>query len=67
MSLISWNCQGLGNPWTVRSLHDLVKENNPSILFLMETRMKAIEVEGIVHVYVSILFLLFQVMVERVD
>uniref|UniRef100_A0A2N9G3M9 CCHC-type domain-containing protein n=1 Tax=Fagus sylvatica TaxID=28930 RepID=A0A2N9G3M9_FAGSY len=47
MSILSWNCQGLGNPWTVRHLHELVKENNPSILFLMETRMKAVEMEKV--------------------
>ncbi len=47
MSILSWNYQGLGNPWTVRHLHELVKENNPSILFLMETRMKAVEMEKV--------------------
>jgi hypothetical protein len=37
MSLISWNCQGLGNPRTVRDLSQMVKEKKPSFLFLMET------------------------------
>jgi exonuclease III len=47
MSLISWNCQGLGNPWTVRNLYELVKENNPDVLFLIETRMKAVQIDKI--------------------
>ncbi|XP_059455195.1 uncharacterized protein LOC132185439 [Corylus avellana] len=37
MSLISWNCRGLGNPRTVRDLSHMVKEKKPNFLFLMET------------------------------
>ncbi|XP_059445337.1 uncharacterized protein LOC132177129 [Corylus avellana] len=37
MSLISWNCRGLGNPQTVRDLSHMVREKKPNILFLMET------------------------------
>jgi exonuclease III len=47
MSILSWNCQGLGNPWIVKNLHDLVKENKPTILFLMETRMKENEIDQV--------------------
>ena len=39
MKLLSWNCQGLGNPWTVRSLHKLVRDQAPMVCFLMETRL----------------------------
>ena len=39
MRLISWNCQGLGNPWTGRSLRKLVREKDPTVCFLMETRL----------------------------
>ncbi|XP_075658946.1 uncharacterized protein LOC142628792 [Castanea sativa] len=46
MKLLSWNCQGLGNPWTVRSLHDLVKDQAPTVCFLMETRLDR---EGFMH------------------
>ncbi|KAF8411685.1 hypothetical protein HHK36_004243 [Tetracentron sinense] len=38
MRLLSWNCRGLGNPWSIRALHQLVKEKDPSVLFLMETK-----------------------------
>lgn len=37
MSLISWNCQGLGNPWTVREIMELEVRYKPSFIFLMET------------------------------
>ena len=39
MRLLSWNCQGFGNPWTVRSFHDLVRDQAPIVCFLMETRL----------------------------
>ena len=39
MRILSWNCQGLGNLWTVQSLHKLVREQDPDICFLMETRL----------------------------
>lgn len=37
MSCISWNCQGLGNPSTVRALGDLLKVHKPSFPFLIVT------------------------------
>nr|XP_023880677.1 uncharacterized protein LOC111993057 [Quercus suber] len=39
MRLLSWNCQGLGNLWTVQNLHKLVKEQALEVCFLMETRL----------------------------
>ena len=39
MKILSWNCQGLGNLWTVRSLHNLVRDQAPRVCFLMETRL----------------------------
>lgn len=43
MRLLSWNCRGLGNPWTVRALNKLIKQKGPNLVFLMETRRKANE------------------------
>jgi exonuclease III len=50
MSLISWNCRGLGNPRTVRDLSQMVKEKQPNFLFLIETisskkRMESLRVK----------------------
>jgi exonuclease III len=39
MKLLSWNCQGLGNPKTVRALQKLITQNHPDIIFLMETKL----------------------------
>jgi exonuclease III len=47
MNLLSWNCQGLGNPWTVQDLCLMVKEKKPDILFLMETKCKKERLEGV--------------------
>jgi endonuclease/exonuclease/phosphatase family metal-dependent hydrolase len=47
MSLISWNCRGLGNLRTVRDLYQLVKEKRPNFLFLMETKRNKIKMEVI--------------------
>ena len=37
---LSWNCRGLGNPRSVRALHNLVRHWKPKIVFLMETKSK---------------------------
>ena len=37
MNCISWNCRGLGNQATVQELAHLVREKDPSALFLSET------------------------------
>ena len=47
MRAISWNYQGLGNPRSVRALHDLVRCWNPKIVFLMETKSKKNRMERI--------------------
>lgn len=37
MSSLSWNCQGLGLPWKVRFLMDVVRQEKPTFVFLCET------------------------------
>lgn len=36
MSLLAWNCRGLGNPRTIRFLRDTVHQIKPSFIFLSE-------------------------------
>ena len=37
MSLLCWNCRGLGNLQTIRELGDLVQAQDPVVMFLAET------------------------------
>ncbi|KAL0357534.1 UNVERIFIED_CONTAM: putative mitochondrial protein [Sesamum calycinum] len=45
MSLLVWNCRGLGGPWTIRTLGDLIRANNPSLVFLAETKCASRQIE----------------------
>ena len=47
MSAISWNCRGLGNPLTVKALQEVVLEKDPTLVFLMETKLDVSEMDGI--------------------
>ena len=47
MSVLSWNNLGLGNPEAVRELRSIVKLEGPSLLFVMETKIKAKRVEDL--------------------
>ena len=47
MSAISWNCRGLGNPLTVKTLQKVVLEKDPTLVFLMETKFSVNQMEGI--------------------
>ena len=37
MSIMCWNCRGLGNQQTVHELGSLVQAQDPSVMFLAET------------------------------
>lgn len=47
MSCLSWNCRGLGNPATVKELHDLTKNAAPMVLCVLETQVHKSRVEGL--------------------
>ncbi|KAK4259860.1 hypothetical protein QN277_006150 [Acacia crassicarpa] len=47
MKVLSWNCQGLGTALIVRNLNDEIRKNNPSIIFLMETKIKLARIRKI--------------------
>ena len=38
MTIISWNCRGLGQPRTIQELVCLVRTYRPSLVFISETR-----------------------------
>ncbi|KAK9983952.1 hypothetical protein SO802_033477 [Lithocarpus litseifolius] len=47
MSLLCWNCRGLGNPETGQELGDLIRAQDPSVVFLAETWLKKARLEEI--------------------
>ena len=47
MSAISWNCRGLENPLTVKALQKVVLEKDRTLVFLVETKMDTMEMDGI--------------------
>jgi exonuclease III len=40
MSIVSWNCRGLGNPLKDEAVEDRVKIDPPEILLLQETKIE---------------------------
>lgn len=40
MAILSWNCRGLGNKFTVKFLRNLIYKHKPQIVFLQETKQK---------------------------
>jgi exonuclease III len=47
MSLLSWNCQGLGDLRTVWELCRMVKEKKPNIVFLIKTKLRTDNMERV--------------------
>ncbi|XP_019179571.1 PREDICTED: uncharacterized protein LOC109174786 [Ipomoea nil] len=47
MSIISWNCRGLGGTRSVRELVGMVSKQRPVFVFLMETKAKSSKIEEV--------------------
>lgn len=47
MSLLAWNCRGVGNPRTIRFLKDTVQRMKPSFIFLSEIKSNKKTVEDV--------------------
>ena len=47
MSCLFWNCRGLGNPATVQELTIMVKQKDPLVLFLSETKLDEKRLESL--------------------
>ena len=48
MKTLSWNVQGIGNTWTLRALKSLLKEHNPDIVFLIESKLTRRQAKSLV-------------------
>ncbi|KAL6228109.1 hypothetical protein ACLB2K_002063 [Fragaria x ananassa] len=47
MNALCWNCQGIGNPWTVRGLKGIISLNIPKLIFLSETKCTIAKMHGV--------------------
>lgn len=47
MSLLCWNCRGVGNPWSVHRLSRWSIDVSPDLMFLSETKISKDVVEGL--------------------
>ncbi|XP_074361982.1 uncharacterized protein LOC141702184 [Apium graveolens] len=47
MSVLVWNCRGMGNPRAVRFLKEIIQKHRPSLVFLSETLVRRNKIESI--------------------
>ena len=47
MSCLSWNCHRLGNPQTEDKLVAMVRNKDPKLVFLMETKVEKVVLKRI--------------------
>ena len=47
MSILAWNCRGLGSSLAIRTLTNPVKERDPLLVFLSETKAGTGRIKGI--------------------
>lgn len=43
MKILSWNVRGLGNPQAFQTLHKLVQEIKPQVIFIVETKLSELK------------------------
>ncbi|KAK6132366.1 hypothetical protein DH2020_033887 [Rehmannia glutinosa] len=47
MSIICWNCRGLGNPRTIQELRNTIRSKSPQLVFLCETKCNSPVIENL--------------------
>ena len=47
MRALAWNCRSAGRSSTVRALKELIRESNPDLVFLSETKIKSPRIANI--------------------
>ena len=47
MRALAWNCWSAGRSSTVRALKELIREPNPDLVFLLETKIKSPRIANI--------------------
>ncbi|KAK4402855.1 hypothetical protein Sango_1026200 [Sesamum angolense] len=51
MKLLVWNCLGLGSPWIVHVLDELIRLYDPTLVFLFETKCKKYKCDNLKEKY----------------
>lgn len=49
MIAMVWNCRGLAQPSTIRDLRAMIRDRNPDLIFLMETKIGLIRTGNILN------------------
>ncbi|KAL9681852.1 hypothetical protein QQ045_013641 [Rhodiola kirilowii] len=47
MAILAWNCRGLGSPFAIRALKDVVKASFPRIIGVPETKLDKKKCEAV--------------------
>lgn len=47
MSILAWNCHGLGYPRTVHELKEIITKKQPQFVFVMETKVARTRAESL--------------------
>ena len=66
MSVLAWNCQGLGTPPAIRTLTEEVKKQNLVVVFLVEMKANTDRMKGFQQKLGLTQGLLYQVMIRVV-
>ncbi|XP_062118476.1 uncharacterized protein LOC133832109 [Humulus lupulus] len=49
MKILSWNVQGIGNPWTFNALRSLLQVHKPDIIFIIESKLSRSQAKQLVE------------------
>lgn len=49
MTILAWNCRGIGSALAVRTLTDKVRTKDPLLVFLTETKTMESKMKGIIN------------------
>ena len=52
MSVLVWNCRGLGNSQIIRELENLIWAQDPAVVFLAETWLDEARLKSLLHNFV---------------
>lgn len=49
MNILAWNCRGLARPAAIRTLRALVRDSQPDVVFLAETKLTDAQVKKMLY------------------